>query len=99
MGTFTFTATDLSVFDVRESKPITGGSITRVDTDYTIDCLAEYTVKVRGYASLPSRKPAHIITPFRTLCAGIITSYSVMKIIKLIEVPNSKNTILLKLRI
>jgi hypothetical protein len=99
MGMFTFAAADLPALDSWESKPITGVSIAGVDMDYTIDCLAEYTVRARGYTSLPSRKSTHIITPFRTPYAGIIASFSVMKMTQPAKAPNSKNTILLKLRI
>jgi hypothetical protein len=97
MGTFTFAAAGVPAFDFRESKPITDGSIASVD--YTIDCLAECTVTSRGCASLPSRKSTHIIKPFGTLCAGIASSFSVIKIAQLTKAPNNKNTILLKLRI
>jgi hypothetical protein len=100
MGTFTFAAADIPAFDFRESKPI-GGSLSGLDADYTIDCINEYTVKVRRYASLPSRKSARVITitPLGTLCAGIAILFSVIKIAQPAKTPNIKNIILLKLRI
>ncbi|MDR0374998.1 MAG: hypothetical protein LBH85_04665 [Treponema sp.] len=100
MGTFTFASrADIPTFGFWKSSPIPGGFITSADADYTIDCLAEYPVKTRGYASLPSRKSTYITTPFGTLYAGIIASFSIIKIANPIKAPNSKNTILLKLRI
>ncbi|MDR1126563.1 MAG: hypothetical protein LBL06_00380 [Treponema sp.] len=100
MGEFTFAAAeDLTAFDFWKSKPITDGSIISMDVDYTIDCFAEYTAKVRGYSSLPSRKSMRIIISFGTLYAGIIASCSGIKLAKPIKAPNSKNTLLLKLRL
>ena len=99
MSTFTFAAAGFSTFDFRESKPITDGSVASVDTDYTIDCLAECTVKSRVCASLPSRKSTHIIRPFGTSYAGITPLFSVIKITQPTKVLNNKDTILLKLRI
>jgi hypothetical protein len=97
MGTFTFAAADLPAFDFLESNPLTGGSITNMEADYTIDCLP--TVRTRGCASLPLRKSTHIITHSGILCAGIDTLYSVIKSAQPAKTPNGKNTILLKLRI
>jgi hypothetical protein len=98
MGTVTFAATDIPLSDFQESTPVTDGSITGADADYTIDCLAEYTFRVRGCASLPSRKSMH--TAFGTLlCTGIVASFSIIKIFRPTKAPDSKNTILLKLRI
>ncbi|MDR0640042.1 MAG: hypothetical protein LBG27_14300 [Spirochaetaceae bacterium] len=100
MGTFTFAVrADIPAFDFWKGGPIEGGSIASVDADYTIDCLAEYTGKVRGYLYAPSRKSTHVITPFGSLFAGIIPLSSVIKTAKPTKVPNSKDTILLKLRI
>jgi hypothetical protein len=96
-GTFTFAATDLPSFDFQESSPITDGSITGADADYAIDCLAEYTFRVRGCASLPSRKSMY--AALGTLCAGIAASFSIIKIPRPTKAPDSKNAILLKLRI
>jgi hypothetical protein len=98
-GTFTFAAADLPALDFWKSSPITGGSLTSGIADYTIDCLAEYTAKIRGCSSLPSRKSTHIVIPFVTLFTGITALFSVIKITKLINTLNNKNTILLKLRI
>jgi hypothetical protein len=97
MGTFTFAVADLPAFDFRGSDSLTGGSITNMDADYTIDCLP--TVRIRGCASLPLRKSMHIITPLGILCAGIDTLFSVIKSTQPAKTPNGKNTILLKLRI
>jgi hypothetical protein len=99
MGTFTFAAADFIAFDFRGSKLIIGDPATSADADYTIDCLAEYIVKVRGRTSLPSRKSTHIVTSFGTLCAGIDPLSSVIKSAQPAQTPNGKNTILLKLRI
>jgi hypothetical protein len=101
MGIFTFAAAaDLPAFDFWKSKPAIDGSIVNADADYATGCLAEYiSVKARGCSFLPSRKSMHIITFFGTLCAGIITSFSVTKIAKPIKAPNGKNTFLLNLRI
>jgi hypothetical protein len=101
MGTFTFAAADIPAFDFQERKPAAGGSITSADADYTIHYLAGHTVKARRCASLPSRKSARLITvtPFGILCAGIIALFSVMKLALPANTPDSKNTILLKLRI
>jgi hypothetical protein len=97
MGTFIFAAADLPAFDFRERKPITSVSI--ACADYAIDCLTEFTVKARGYSSLPSRKSTYLITPFGTRCAGITALFSAIRITKPINVPRSKDAILLKLRI
>jgi hypothetical protein len=97
--TFTFAAAELPAFDFRNGNAATGGSISSIDTDYTIDCLAEYTVKTRGRASLSSCKSARVITPFGTLCAGTAAPFSLIKIAQPVKAPNNKNTILIKLRI
>jgi hypothetical protein len=100
MGGFVFAAAeDLTAFDFWKSDPMAEGAIISTDADYAIDCFAEYTVKARGYASLPSRKSMRTITFFGTLCAGSITSYSGIKIAKLLEASNNKNTLLFKLRL
>jgi hypothetical protein len=100
MGTFTFAeAADLPDFDFWKSESKTDGSITSVDTNYVIDCLGEYTVKTRGYSFSPSRKSMRIVTSVGTLYAGIFALISVMKSAKPVKAPNSKNTLLLKLRI
>jgi hypothetical protein len=99
MGTFTLAAADLPAFDLWENKPATGGSITNVDADYAIDCLAEYTVKLRGGASLPSRKSTRAITLFGTLYAGPVAFPPVIMKARPAEAPGRNNTILLKLRI
>jgi hypothetical protein len=99
LGTFTFTAANISDLDFWKSKPITGGTITSGVAGYTIDCIAEYAIKIRGCSSLPSRKSTHIVTPFVTLFTGIIALFSVIKITRLSNVVNNTNTILLKLRI
>jgi hypothetical protein len=99
MGAFTFAAADRFSFDFWKSGPVTGASLTNVDADYAIDCLAEYAVKIRGGASLPSRKSPYSTTPFGILYAGMLVSFSVMKIAESIKAPNSKDIILLKLRI
>jgi hypothetical protein len=97
MGTFTFAATvGLTVFGFRKSSSITGGSITGMDADYTIDCLAEYPIKMRGY-SLSSRKPTYIVTLFGIRCAGIAALFSAIKIAHPVKALSSKNTIPLKL--
>jgi hypothetical protein len=99
MGTFTFAAADFSAFEVWKSESIIGGPAATVNTDYAINCLAECTAKTRGCSSLPSRKSTHIITLFGTPYAGIADSFSLAKSAQPIKAPNSKNTILLKLRI
>jgi hypothetical protein len=99
MGAFTFAAADLSSYDFWKSSSITGAAITNVDSDYTIECLAEYAVKIRGGASLPSRKSPYSTTLFGILYAGMLVSFSVIRIAKSIRAPNSKDIILLKLRI
>jgi hypothetical protein len=101
MGTFAFAAVDLSAFDFRGDESIAGGTLTSVDVDYAIDCLNEYVVKAKRWASMPSRKSTRsiTITPFGTLCAGIVASFSTIKITQPAKTPNSKNTGLLKLRI
>jgi hypothetical protein len=99
MGAFTIAAADLSAFDFREGKSTTGSSITSVDVDYTIDCLTEYIVKAKRWVSLPSRKSTRTITPLGILCAGIVASFSTIKITQSTKTPNTKNTILFKFRI
>jgi hypothetical protein len=98
----TFTAADIAAFDFREKKPAVGGSLTSADADCdTIYCLAGCTVKAGRCAFLPSRKSMRIIaiTPFGTLCAGIVALFSVMKLRQTVNMPDGKDTILLKLRI
>jgi hypothetical protein len=99
MGIFTLAATPEPAFDFWKSKPITDGSVISADADYIIDCFAEYTVKIRGYSTLPSRKSTHIITFFGTLCAGTAISLFAIKVAKPIKAANSKSMLLLKLRI
>ncbi|MDR1094849.1 MAG: hypothetical protein LBL31_00490 [Spirochaetaceae bacterium] len=100
LGVFTFAAVpDIAAFDFWKTEPMTDGSISSMDADYTIDCFAEYNVKARGQSPLSSRKSAHVMTFFGTLRAGIDTSLIAMKIAKPVKVPSSKSTLLLKLRI
>jgi hypothetical protein len=102
MGTLAFAAADSSAFDYREAAPASGGSIAGADSDYTVCCLAEYTVKAGRCASLPSRKSTRLITvtPFTTLRAGSIALFPVTKPApQAAAVNGSKSTILLKLRI
>ncbi|MDR1249743.1 MAG: hypothetical protein LBK63_10610 [Treponema sp.] len=100
MGEFTFTAAeDLAAFDFWKSKTMPDGSIISMDVDYTIDCFAGYAVKTRGYLSLPSRRSMRILAFFGMFCAGSIASYSGIKIAGSIKTPNTKNTLLLKLRL
>jgi hypothetical protein len=98
MGTFTFAvATDIPAFDFWKSGPTGGGSVAGADADYTIDRLAEW--QGRGYFYSSSRRSTYIITPFGTLSVGIIALFLVIKIAKPTKAPNSKNTLLFKLRI
>jgi hypothetical protein len=97
LGAFTFAAADFPSLDFLRNQPVTGGSVTSMD--YTIDGLAEYSVRLRGCPSLPSRKSTHIIMPFDTLSVGAISLFLVMNITKRSDRPNTKNTIPLKLRI
>jgi hypothetical protein len=100
MGKFTLAAVDdLAAFDFWKSNPITDGSIISMDVDYAIGCFTEYTAKTRGYSSLPSRKFMRTIAFFGMLYTGIITSCSGIKIAQPIKAPDSKNTLLLKLRL
>jgi hypothetical protein len=100
MGGFVFAAAeDLTAFDFWKSEPTADGVIISTDADYTIGCFAEYTVKARGYASLPSRKSTRSITFFGTPSAGSIASYSGIKIAQLLEASNNNNTLLFKLRL
>jgi hypothetical protein len=100
IGTFTLAAAaDIPVFDFWKGEAKTDSFITNVDTDYIIDCLTEYTVKIRGCSFSPSRKSMRVITSFGILYAGIIVSFSGRRIVKPVKAPNSKNTLLLKLRI
>jgi hypothetical protein len=100
LGVFTFAATpDITAFDFWKSKPITDGSVSSMDADYAIDCLAEYSAKTRGYLTLSSRKSTYSISFFGILCASIVTSLLVIKAAKPAKAPNNKGTLLLKLRI
>jgi hypothetical protein len=97
MGVFTFETTqELVGFDFWKSKP--DGSVISAGADYAINCFAEYT-KTRGYSTLSSRKSTQTITFFGTLCAGIAVSLLAIKAAKPVKAPNSKSTLLLKLRI
>jgi hypothetical protein len=100
MGTFAFAmAGNIPVFDFWKIEPKTDGSSINADIDYGINCPAEYTVKTRGYSFSPSRKSAYIITSTGILYASSIALFAGMKIAKPVKAPNSKNTLLLKLRI
>jgi hypothetical protein len=100
IGVFTFTATpELTAFDFWKNKPITDGSVISMNANYSLDCLAEYSVKARVYSTHPSRKSTQIILFFGVLCTGIAVSVLVIKAAKPTKAPNSKSTLLLKLRI
>jgi hypothetical protein len=100
LGEFTFAAAeDLTAFDFWKTKPAADGSLISMDVDYTIDCFAEYTAKMRGFTSLPSRKSMRGITLFGTLYAGIAGAYSGIKAAGPLKAAAGKNTILLKLRL
>ncbi|MDR1230399.1 MAG: hypothetical protein LBK61_03235 [Spirochaetaceae bacterium] len=100
LGVFIFAAApDVTVLDFWKSKPVTDGAVSSMDADYAVDCLVQYSAKTRGHTTLSSRKSAHSITFFGTLCAGIAASLFVTKAAKPAKAPNSKSTLLLKLRI
>jgi hypothetical protein len=99
IGVFTFAATpDLTGFDFWKSKLI-DGSVISANVDYTVDRFTEFKSKTRGDLTLSLRKSACFILFCGTLCAGIAASVLAIKAAKPIKVPNSKGTLLLKLRI
>jgi hypothetical protein len=100
LGVFTFAVTpDINAFDFWKTKPMADGSVSSMDVDYAIDCFAQYNVKLWGRLPFSSRKSTHIMTFFGISCAGIVVSLLAMKTAKPVKAPNSKSTLLLKLRI
>jgi hypothetical protein len=99
MGVFAFAATpDLAGFDFLKNKLI-DGSVISANTDYTIDRFAEFKNKTKGDSTLSLRRSAYFILLFGRLCVGIAASVLVIKVARPIKAPNSKSTLLLKLRI
>jgi hypothetical protein len=94
MGAFSFAGIPASGF--REYWPLTDAAA--IDADYALD-RTEYAAKTRGYSSLLSRKPAHIIIPAAAFCAGIASSFTAISIFRSSGAPAIKNAILIKLRI
>ena len=102
MGIFTFMAVEpLRDVDFLDDSQVSGGFFTLID--YTLDCLAASVTimnKGREYsfsALLNGHKYVYVLMPFEN--TGAVLTQSLLKEIESVHYLNTKNTILLKLRI